>query len=50
MQAEIRDLEWPNGRVGSAGKRMQAVDGKQKINLEWPLWGYVPRDWVGGQV
>ena len=25
-----------NGRVGGAGKRMRAVDGKQEINLEWP--------------
>ena len=22
-----------------AGKRMQAVDGKQEINLEWPYFG-----------
>ena len=25
-----------DGRVGGAGKRMRAVDGKQEINLEWP--------------
>ena len=23
-------------KVGGAGKRMQAVDGQQEINLEWP--------------
>ena len=23
-------------KVGGAGKRMRAVDGKQEINLEWP--------------
>ena len=29
-------------KVGGAGKRMRAVDGKQEINLEWPYW--VPED------